>query len=253
VQYKASVGSRFGHQFPFEVVRRDDEIDLALIAFPDVQKWSAIEAGESKNVPADARLFVLGFPRSSDLASAEGLLSNHYGPKGKWQTTLPIDYGNSGGPVFDIGGRVIGIAAGGLDEARAMTYVIPFDYARPLRSMVALMNPTIDVGKSTVGAAFETIIFPFSISVDHEEKKQALQEFCLPENSKLISTKSTVTSIAGFQTKLVSVTPDPKRPNCVQLNAYVAGNGVDRVGPIIVNHKGRGWLSGDIEVQYAPP
>ena len=112
----------------------------ASIAFPDVKKLDVIEAGESKNVPADARLFVLGFPRLSDLASAEGLLSNHYGPKGKWQTTLPIDYGNSGGPVFDIGGRVIGIAAGGLDEARAMTYVIPFDYARPLRSMVALMN-----------------------------------------------------------------------------------------------------------------
>ena len=136
VRYYASVGSRYASKFPVEVIRRDEDLDLAILRLPKVQDWHLIGLGKSNDVPEDTRLYVLGFPRSSDLASAEGLLSSHFGPGGKWQTTLPLDYGNSGGPVFDARGRVIAVAAGGYDEARAITFVIPIDYAWPLYSSV---------------------------------------------------------------------------------------------------------------------
>jgi S1-C subfamily serine protease len=137
VHYYASVGSRYASKFPVEVVRRDEDLDLALLRLPKVQDWRHfIGLGRSNDVPEDTRLYVLGFPRNSDLASAEGLLSSHFGPGGKWQTTLPLDYGNSGGPLFDARGRVIAVAAGGYDQARAITFVIPMDYAWPLYSSV---------------------------------------------------------------------------------------------------------------------
>jgi|GraSoi2013_100cm_1033763.scaffolds.fasta_scaffold115031_2 S1-C subfamily serine protease len=136
VNYYASAGSRYASKFPIEVIRRDDDLDLAIFRLPPVQNWHLIGLGKSNDVPEDTRLYVLGFPRSSDLASAEGLLSSYFGPGGKWQTTLPLDYGNSGGPVFDARGRVIAVAAGGYDEARAITFVIPIDYASPLYSSV---------------------------------------------------------------------------------------------------------------------
>ncbi len=105
VNYYASAGSRYASKFPIEVIRRDDDLDLAIFRLPPVQNWHLIGLGKSNDVPEDTRLYVLGFPRSSDLASAEGLLSSYFGPGGKWQTTLPLDYGNSGGPVFDARGR----------------------------------------------------------------------------------------------------------------------------------------------------
>jgi S1-C subfamily serine protease len=243
VTYQASVGSRHGHRFPVEVVRRNEDLDLALLTFPKVQDWRPIDVGSSKDVPEDTRLYVLGFPRSSDLASAEGLLSSHFGPGGKWQTTLPLDYGNSGGPVFDIGGRVIGVAAGGHDEARAITFVIPFDYARPLHSLVAILStPSV----SDPVASLKT--FPFSVTVDHEDRKQVEQEFCVEEGRRIKSVSPEVVSQAGRDTTFISAVPVPARPNCVLLRAFVAGNGVDRIGPLIVNYRGRGWLSGQIKV-----
>jgi S1-C subfamily serine protease len=136
VRYYASAGSRYASKFPVEVLRRDEDLDLAILVLPKVQNWHLVGLGRSNDVPEDTRLYVLGFPRNSDLASAEGLLSSYFGPGGKWQTTLPLDYGNSGGPVFDARGRVIAVAAGGYDEARAITFVIPIDYARPLYSSV---------------------------------------------------------------------------------------------------------------------
>jgi S1-C subfamily serine protease len=137
VQLTASVGSRYAPRFRVEVLRRDDDLDIALLRLPPkLQEWRLLGLGRSNDVPEDTRLYVLGFPRNSDLASAEGLLSSHFGPDGKWQTTLPLDYGNSGGPVFDVRGRVIAVAAGGYDQARAITFVIPIDYAWPLYSSV---------------------------------------------------------------------------------------------------------------------
>lgn len=239
VHYNASVKSRHAHKFPFEVIMRDNQLDLALLAFPDVQIWSPIEFGESAPVPEDAELYVLGFPRDSDLASAFGRLSSRFGPGGYWQTTLPLDYGNSGGPVFDIGGKVIGIAAGGRDEAKAMTFVIPADYARPLRSLVrAALAPTKP----------NWTLFTFMKSVDHQQAADVDEVFCLPAGKKVVSFKPEILSKNGQDTRLVSAATVPGRPNCVDFKAYVAGNGVERYGSIVVDHKGRGWLSGYVAV-----
>jgi S1-C subfamily serine protease len=251
VRYFASVGSRYSHKFPIEVVQRIEELDIALLQFPNVEEWIPVEMGDSRNVPDDARLYVLGFPRSSDLSSAEGLLSNHFGPGGKWQTTLPLDYGNSGGPVFDIGGRVIGIAAGGYDNAHAITFVIPSSYTKPLQDIVeaapasmfaAGESPSVPSGHEVMKA------FAFAYSVDHQEKKNVEEDFCLPTGVKVSNFKPVVTSLAGKETKVYSFSVTPNKPNCVRLQGEVAGNGVDKVGSIIVNYRGRGWLTGHIDV-----
>jgi hypothetical protein len=240
-QYKASVASRHAPKFPIEIIRRDEDLDVALFMCPKVQTWKAVDEGDSGNVPEDAKLYVLGFPQASDLASAEGLLSSHYGPGGKWQTTLPLNYGNSGGPVFDIGGRVIGIAAGGYDHAQSVTYAIPYNYARPLRSLVQLDTPTVPEP-----AAPKT--FQFAFTVDHQEQRSFQQEFCLESSDRVMSVIPKITSVNGDNTRLLSATVNPSKPNCATINVFVAGKGVDRVGPIVVNHRGRGWLAGQVEL-----
>lgn len=244
-QYRASVTSRHSAKFSIEVVYRQEELDLALLLFPSVQTWQALDFGNSSETPEDARLYVLGFPRASDLASAEGLLSSRFGTRGNWQTTLPIDYGNSGGPVFDIGGRVVGIAAGGLDEARAMTYVIPSNYSRPIRS---LTQASFDVGIMT---AVKMNPF-FVITADHQQQRELEQLFCLEPQYKVTSFSPTVTATYGDTTKIVSIAPAIGKDNCVALKAFVAGDGVDRIGPITVKQKGQGALAGRIFIGGEP-
>jgi Trypsin-like peptidase domain len=226
-------------KFPIEVINWDLGLDLAVFSLPDLQIWKPIEFGESNPVPAEAQLYVLGFPLNSDLDSGEGRLSNPRGPHGRWQTTLPLNYGNSGGPVFDIGGKVIGVAAGGYDEARSMTIVIPSDYLRPLRSLVAAaLEPSSPNLKR----------FTFIKSVDDQQSAEVREVFCLPEGKKVVSFTPNILSKNGSDTQVISTTPVPDRPNCVNFKAYVAGKGVENYGPIVVGHKGRGWLSGYMAV-----
>ena len=243
VEYKAAMKSRHAHKFAVQVVMRIEDLDLALIQFPSIgAAWKPVEFGQSSKVPADARLYVLGFPGSSDLASAEGLLSNHFGSEGKWQTTLPLDYGHSGGPVFDIGGKVVGVAAGGFDHAKARTFVVPGDYTLMIRSIVTAMS---------VGTP-NTARVAFAFTVDSAERKELAYSACLEPGKTITSVTPRVSSRSGdgtgFITEFIRV---PGRPNCFESKAFVAGKGVDRVGPIIVNQKGRGWLSGEFEVRYA--
>lgn len=238
--FRAALGGRQAHRFSFEVVMRDEDLDVALLKFPSSGfSWSPLEFGESELVPKDARLYVLGFPRTSDLVSAEGLLRGDDGPGGKWQTTLPLDYGHSGGPVFDIEGRVIGVAVGGFDDAKAQTFVVPAHYIYFMRRYASTAIENVP-GMTAIA---------FGFSADHEERKPVSELFCIGSDQRIESVKPIIASRNGDDSRLLSTTPVPNQPNCVQLNALVAGKGVDKIGPIIVNHKGRGWLSGQLEIR----
>lgn len=250
-EYRASTMSRHRPKTRVEVITRDEDLDLALLLFPDVQDWKPLEfVDRSANVPEDARLYTLGFPLSSDLASAEGLLSSHFGIGGRWQTTLPINHGNSGGPVFDIAGRVVGIAVGGFDQARQITYVTQADYLRALRSLLptSCAPPQPDAPQPPVTQQ-TTQAFQFSVTVDHQERRDISQVHCLPDGFRVTAVTPSISSANGNGTRLISANPIPDRPNCIELKAFVQGNGVDRLGGIVVNHRGRGWLSGQLNVQ----
>jgi hypothetical protein len=250
-EYRASTMSRHRPKTRVEVVTRDDDLDLAILQFPDVQDWKPLEfVDRSANVPEDARLYTLGFPLTSDLASAEGLLSSHFGIGGRWQTTLPLNYGNSGGPVFDIAGRIVGVAVGGFDQARQITYVTQADYLRALRSLLptSCTTPQAPIPPTTSPQQV-TQAFQFSVTVDHQEQRDVNELYCLPEGFTVSAVTPAISSANGNGTRLISANPVPGRPNCIELKAFVRGNGVDRLGGIVINHKGRGWLSGQLNVQ----
>jgi len=98
----------------------------------------------------DARLYTLGFPakmigQTEAMSSAEGMLSNVHGPGGLWQTTLPLNRGNSGGPVFDYSGQVVAVAVGGFDDAHLITFVRP---TYQLIGLVQQMPAALDIHSS---------------------------------------------------------------------------------------------------------
>ncbi len=132
VTTKASIRSRKTFPYELDLVKKDRDLDVAVAVLPDMGTVSHLELGNSHAVLKDAPLYTLGFPGDSDLASAEGLLSNKRAPGGNWQTTLPMNRGNSGGPVFDREGKVVAIASSGIETQQLVTFAVPEAHARSL-------------------------------------------------------------------------------------------------------------------------
>lgn len=257
VEVTGASSPRDGNRHKLEIIRRDEEADLALLRFPDLRrKWTPVPFGFAASVPVEAPLYTMGFAGNRELASARGNLTSRFGPKGTWQTSLPINRGNSGGPVFDTTGKVVAIAAAGHEELQLVTYAIPESHARGLRQFVDVAQAVRPFAKPVkiYGSGVEHVTpmfkqkFAFYEAVGSEGRSFPMQHYCLPAAFKVDQVKTAVATQAGQGTRLVSVSTDPQRPNCVVLNAFVQGAGVDRVGPIIVNHRGRGWLGAEIEV-----
>ena len=133
--YLASPGPSDPKPLKLTFIARDTDSDVALFQLPPVARdWRPVVFASSASLPDDINLLVLGFPLSQQLSSTNGILSNRYGPNGRFQTNIPLNPGNSGGPAFDIGHRVIGMAWGALQETSGITYITPSDLLRQILS-----------------------------------------------------------------------------------------------------------------------
>jgi TPR repeat protein/S1-C subfamily serine protease len=105
------------------IVARDPENDLALLAAPvtlpaaDLRSDPAIRAGDT--------VVAVGFPLHGLLASeanvttgAVSALAGIGNDARLLQMTVPVQPGNSGGPLLDLQGRVVGVVVGKLDAVQ---------------------------------------------------------------------------------------------------------------------------------------
>ena len=124
-------------QFELQLIKQEPELDLALLRLPDRQRqWKTVQIGDSNNVVIGERVFVLGFPKDLDLSFVEGSLSNTNARKGRFQTSTPLNPGNSGGPAFNKRGDVIGVVVGGDKKGQNLNFLIPINFARGLLRLV---------------------------------------------------------------------------------------------------------------------
>ena len=127
-----------------EIISRDKNNDLALLRINDLsfKEFKVIPynlSGEQSNVGKE--IFALGYPLTAllgdELKFTDGRVSARSGIQGdisKYQMTVPLQPGNSGGPVFDFDGNLIGIAQGGIkkDIAEDVTYCVKSSYVNSL-------------------------------------------------------------------------------------------------------------------------
>ncbi len=113
-----------GQSYNAAVVARDRENDLALLSTSQVVKSVATFYAGSRIRPGDL-VVVVGYPLHGLLASpatvTTGVVSALAGPhddKRLLQITAPVQAGNSGGPLLDERGNVIGIVVGKLDALK---------------------------------------------------------------------------------------------------------------------------------------
>ncbi|MGN0003845.1 MAG: S1C family serine protease [Sphingobacterium composti] len=114
-----------GEAFRAEIIHSDSEKDLAILRITDSTFKTA------KSVPytfkkqlADVGedIYTIGFPRD-EAVYGQGYLSSNTGYSGDtiaYQISIPVNPGNSGGPVLDAQGNIVGIISGkqkGIDGA----------------------------------------------------------------------------------------------------------------------------------------
>lgn len=90
--------------------------DLALLRLEPATPVRRVALGKSSTMKTGSRIAVMGFPLTSDLSVVDGLISSKPKPN-RWQTSAPLNPGNSGGPVFNDQGEVIGVVRSGTTSA----------------------------------------------------------------------------------------------------------------------------------------
>ena len=112
-------------KFEGKIILSDEKNDLAILKINDQNfKVEDINFNVSKNIlDVGSEVFSLGYPlvniMGSEIKFTDGRISSKSGYKGDittYQTTVPIQPGNSGGPLFDYDGNLIGINSSGLSR-----------------------------------------------------------------------------------------------------------------------------------------
>lgn len=124
------------------VVATDKANDLAIIRINDSRfnGFNAIPYSVTTRL-ADVGedVFVLGYPLTQALGNeiklTNGIVSSRTGYLGDvsiYQMSAPVQPGNSGGPMFDSNGNVIGIVVSGVPGAENVGYAIKTSYLKTL-------------------------------------------------------------------------------------------------------------------------
>lgn len=141
----ATVTFSDGTETTAEVLGRDESSDLAVLRVADVpESATALPLGTSGGLTVGDPVIAIGNPFGLDRTATTGIVSalkriirapNAFEIQNVIQTDAAINQGNSGGPLLDGAGRVIGIntqiatGSGGND---GIGFAVPIDTLRPI-------------------------------------------------------------------------------------------------------------------------
>jgi 2-alkenal reductase len=146
------VGFKDGDRVPARIVGWDVYDDVGVLRVdPDAHDLSPVPLGDSSRVVVGEPVAAMGSPFGNQDSLAVGVVSatgrsiealtSRYLVTDAIQTDAPITHGNSGGPLFDARGRVIGISAqirSQSGQAEGVGFAIPINAAkRSMRQLVA--------------------------------------------------------------------------------------------------------------------
>lgn len=107
---------------PVRVAARDDASDLALLRGPADLAGAVGAFREGRGIRPGADVVVIGYPLQGVVASEANVTRGNVSAlagldddRRLFQITAPVQPGNSGGPVLDTSGHVVGVAVGKLD------------------------------------------------------------------------------------------------------------------------------------------
>ncbi|NVB37285.1 serine protease [Pseudenhygromyxa sp. WMMC2535] len=107
------------------------QLDFALL-WVDLKQTKALALADADSLAVGAWVGSIGHGTGGVWTFNIGMISNIYpvgAQKPVFQTDIPLNPGNSGGPIFDRQGRVVGIVTAGIQSANNVNYGIKIDEA----------------------------------------------------------------------------------------------------------------------------
>lgn len=117
----------------------DAELDVAILKI-EANDLPTVPLGDSEHIKVGQRIITIGNPLGVlEFTVSDGIISairvdDETGSKIKKliQITAPVSHGNSGGPLLDLTGHVIGITFAVIELGQNLNFAIPINTAKPL-------------------------------------------------------------------------------------------------------------------------
>ena len=144
-----------GRELPGQVLGRDSKTDLAVVRIESNDRFQAVPWGDSDTTRVGDSVFAVGSPFGLGNTVTAGIVSARSreigaGPYDDFlQVDAAINTGNSGGPLFDATGRVIGVNTAIFTPSGGnvgIGFAIPAQLAREVASQIAA-NGSIERGR----------------------------------------------------------------------------------------------------------
>jgi len=170
------------------VIASDNEDDLALLIDPRENEVNATFGSNPIDVGEEVALF--GYPRSTILSykgnGTSGIVSGISGimtdfqPTNEFQHTAPTQNGNSGSPVFDLAGNVVGISVAQLVDYRSLEGSQAIKINPPQNVNFAIKFDVIEAFLKENGITDYVLVKGSGKVIDLREIYEQAQKFTVP-------------------------------------------------------------------------
>jgi S1-C subfamily serine protease len=139
-----------------KIILSDNKNDVAILKIDDnkFKVLSSLPYGISESSDVGEKVFTIGFPLSDVMGDnfkvTDGIISSKSGIENDvryFQITVPLQPGNSGGPLFNSVGNVVGITSAKLNSSSVGTQVENVNYAIKISYLLTLYNMLPNVMK----------------------------------------------------------------------------------------------------------
>ncbi|MBI2628757.1 trypsin-like peptidase domain-containing protein [Candidatus Pacearchaeota archaeon] len=134
---------------PAQLIGYDNDMDIAILKIQG--NYDSLEFDNSDEVQVGEKAIALGNPLGLSFSVSEGIISavNRLGPNNQpiyFQIDVPLNRGNSGGPLVNKRGKVIGVNNFKLQNAENLGFALESNYAKEaINKIFAEQNLSISI------------------------------------------------------------------------------------------------------------
>lgn len=164
-------------RFPAKIIGRDKSLDLALLQLkggPTIENLKPATLGNSTSTRIGESVFAIGNPFGLQHTVTSGIISAKnrtigIGPFDNFlQTDASINFGNSGGPLFNLKGEVIGINTAINAQGQGLGFAIPIDEAKEQLSDLKKYGYIVRAWLGIIGQNITPALqYYYDLPVDH--------------------------------------------------------------------------------------
>jgi serine protease Do len=166
-----------GKEYDAEIKGKDASTDLALIKINPTVKLPYARMGDSDRSRIGETVIAIGNPLGLDHTVTAGIISAKgrvigAGPYDNFiQTDASINHGNSGGPLYNMAGEVVGINTAIIEQAQGIGFAIPINMAK---SILSDLKTSGKITRGWLGVTSQDITEDMRQSLKLKDSKGAL-------------------------------------------------------------------------------